>query len=82
MLLRSLRRYELHHDEQGEQEMCPSASLVYQFELEFLRELCDLTRIAMRREMGEVDFFEKDESHDEDDGFAEGEEAGSSPGLP
>ena len=35
MLLRSLRRYELHHDEQGEQEMCPSASLVNQFELEF-----------------------------------------------
>ena len=57
MLLRSLRRYELHHDEQGEQEMCPSASLVNQFELEFLRELCDLTLRAMRRETGLAELF-------------------------
>lgn len=67
-LLRSLERYELCCDERDDREMCPSASLVYQFELEFLRELCDLTRIAMCREKGEANFFD-DEA---DDG--EGEE--------
>ena len=61
MLLRSLRRYELHHDEQGEQEMCPSASLVNQFELEFLRELCDLTLRAMRKETGLAELFGDEE---------------------
>lgn len=71
-LVRSLRRYELHHDDQNEQEMCPSASLVYQFELEFLRELCDLTRIAMCRETEEVDCFgvgdpDAEEEDDEED---------------
>lgn len=66
-LVQSLRRYELHYDDQNGQEMCPSASLVYQFELEFLRELCDLIRIAMSRETGEVDCFGDDELDEEED---------------
>ena len=73
-----LRRYELRHDEQGEWEMCPSASLVYQFELEFLRELCDLTRIAMCGEMGEVNCFGDGEAGDGEDEDTDDEAAAES----
>ena len=58
-LVQSLRRYELHYDDQNGQEMCPSASLGYQ--------LCDLIRIAMCRETGEVDCFGDDELDEEED---------------
>ena len=51
-LVRRLRRFELHCDELlGDGcAMDPGPDVFYQCELEFLRELCDLTLRAMRRE--------------------------------
>lgn len=58
-LNRSLRRFELHHDEllNAECSMDPGPDVAYQCELEYLRELCDLTLRAMRRETGLAELF-------------------------
>ena len=44
--------------------MCPDPEDLYQCELEYPRELCDLTLRAMRRETGLADFFGGDEADD------------------
>ena len=63
-LVRRLRHFELHCDELlGDgRVMDPGPDVFYQCELEFLRELCDLTLRAMRRETGLADTFGDDES--------------------
>lgn len=69
-LVRRLRHFELHCDELlGDgRAMDPGPDVFYQCELEFLRELCDLTLRAMRRETGLADFFgdEADDGEGED----------------
>ena len=62
-LNRSLRRFELHHGEllNAECSMDPGPDVVYQCELEHLRELCDLTLRAMRRETGLAELFGDEE---------------------
>ena len=63
-LVRRLRHFELHCDELlGDgRVMDPGPDVFYQCELEFLRELCDLTLRAMRRETGLADLFGDDEA--------------------
>ena len=62
-LNRSLRRFELHHGEllNAECSMDPGPDVVYQCELEHLRELCDLTLRAMRKETGLAELFGDEE---------------------
>lgn len=62
-LNRSLRRFELHRDEllSAEYSMDPDPDVAYQCELEYLRELCDLTLRAMRRETGLAELFGDEE---------------------
>ena len=73
-LVHRLRRFELHCDELlGDGcAMDPGPDVFYQCELEFLRELCDLTIRAMRRETGLADLFGNDEAdgRDEEGGAA------------
>lgn len=66
-LVRRLRHFELHCDELlGDgYVMPPGPDVFYQCELEFLRELCDLTLRAMRRETGLADFFGDDKADDD-----------------